>query len=161
MSIKLLLTGGTIDKDYNEANGELHFVSTHLPELLSLGRNRANIDIQELMLKDSLKMNDSDRETIFAACQNTEQDQIMITHGTDTMEHTAQLLGKQNIKKTIILVGAMIPYVFKHSDAIFNIGVAIGALQSKPHGVYIAMNGTIFDWDNVTKNRQLGIFETL
>ncbi len=161
MTIKLILTGGTIDKHYNESNGELDFTETHLPELLALGRNQADIKIEQVMLLDSLEMTDDDRQTILKACKNTSQNKLLITHGTDTIVETATVLGKANIDKTIVLVGAMIPYVFKHSDAVFNIGFALGAVQCLPHGVYVAMNGKIFDWDDVIKNREQGTFETL
>ncbi|GAA0406503.1 asparaginase domain-containing protein [Cocleimonas flava] len=162
MSIKLLLTGGTIDKTYNESNGELHFVETHIPEILELGRNRSDIDIQQLLLKDSLDMTASDRQSIADACTNAKQDQILITHGTDTIVDSGKsiaALGLEN--KTIVLIGAMIPYVFKHSDAVFNLGFALGALQALQPGVYITMNGKIFNWDNVIKNREIGEFQTL
>jgi len=161
MSIKLLLTGGTIDKHYNQSNGELHFTETHLKELLKLGRNSASIEIEQLMLKDSLDMTDADRRSILKACHNATQDKILITHGTDTMVETAHMLGKEQLNKTIVLVGAMIPYVFKDTDAVFNFGFALGAVQTSTHGVYVAMNGMIFDYDNVIKNRELGIFQAL
>ena len=160
MSIKLLLTGGTIDKHYNESNGELHFVSTHIPEILSLGRNRSDCELQELMLKDSLAMTDADRQQILAACQTASQNQIVITHGTDTMVETAHRLGNSSLDKTIVLVGAMVPYVFKHTDAVFNLGFALAAVQTLPTGVYVTMNGSVFDWDKVKKNKKLGVFET-
>jgi len=159
MSIKLLLTGGTIDKHYNESNGELDFTKTHMPELLKLGRNHADIEIEQALFKDSLGMTDSDRQVILEACRNSPQDKILITHGTDTIVETATVLGKESLDKTIVLVGAMIPFVFKHSDAVFNMGFALGAVQCLPQGVYVAMNGKIFNWDAVIKNREEGIFE--
>jgi L-asparaginase len=161
MSVKLLLTGGTIDKYYNQFNGELNFVDSHLPELLKLGRNHADIDIQQLMLKDSLDMFDADREVIKQACEKSVQENILITHGTDTMVETAGYLAKSNLEKTIVLVGAMIPYVFKDTDAVFNVGFALAAVQTLPQGVFITMNGKVFDWDKVTKNRKIGVFESL
>ncbi len=161
MTIKLILTGGTIDKHYNESNGELDFTETHLPEVLSLGRNQADIEIEQVMLLDSLEMTDDNRQTILKACKKSSQDKLLITHGTDTIVETATVLGKANIDKTIVLVGAMIPFVFKHSDAVFNMGFALGAVQCLSHGVYVAMNGKVFDWDAVIKNREQGIFETL
>ncbi|KAG1650283.1 putative phosphate permease [Nymphon striatum] len=130
MSIKLLLTGGTIDKTYNESNGELHFVDTHIPEILKLGRNRADIEIQQLLLKDSLDMTAEDRQSIADACVASAQDQILITHGTDTIVDSGKSLAALGLNKTIVLVGAMIPYVFKHSDAVFNMGVAVGCIAS-------------------------------
>ena len=161
MSIKLLLTGGTIDKTYNESNGELHFVETHIPEILQLGRNRSDIEIQQLLFKDSLDMTEADRQSIANACSDSKQDQILITHGTDTIVDTGKTLAAVGLNKTIVLVGAMIPYVFKHSDAVFNTGFALGALQTLKPGVYIAMNGKVFNWDNVVKNREIGEFQAL
>ena len=161
MSIKLLLTGGTIDKAYNESNGELHFVDTHIPELLQLGRNRSDIEIDQLLLKDSLEMTDTDRQLIADACTASKQDKILITHGTDTIVNTRKSLAALGLDKTIILVGAMIPYVFKHSDAVFNTGFALGALQALRPGVYIAMNGKVFNWDKVVKNREISEFQEL
>lgn len=160
MSIKILLTGGTIDKHYNESNGELDFTETHIPELLELGRNHSDIEIEQPLFLDSLEMTDKDRQIILQACRKTQQDKILITHGTDTMVETATVLANQPMDKTIVLVGAMIPFVFKHSDADFNMGFALGALQCLPFGVYVAMNGKVFDWDKVIKNRDLGVFET-
>ncbi len=161
MSIKIILTGGTIDKHYNESNGEMDFTESHIPELLELGRNRANIELEQAMLLDSLGMTDTDRQTILESCKSSVQDKILITHGTDTIVETATVLGEAKINKTIVLVGAMIPFVFKHSDANFNMGFALGAVQCLSHGVYVAMNGKVFAWDAVTKNREQGIFETL
>ena len=159
MSIKLLLTGGTIDKHYNESNGELDFTETHMPELLELGRNRAAIEIEQPIFLDSLEMTDEDRQVILEACRKSKQDKILITHGTDTIVETATVLGNEALDKIIVLVGAMIPFVFKHSDAVFNMGFALGAVQCLPQGVYIAMNGKVFNWDEVIKNREEGVFE--
>ena len=161
MSIKLILTGGTIDKHYNESNGALDFKETHIPDLLKLGRNRSDIEIEQMMLKDSQEMTDLDRQAILKVCNASQQNKIIITHGTDTIVETATVLGKEKTDKTIVLVGAMIPFVFKYSDAVFNMGFALGAVQCLPHGVYVAMNGKVFDWDSVVKNREQGIFEML
>jgi len=160
MTIKLLLTGGTIDKHYNESNGELDFAETHLPEILKLGRNQSEIVIEQLMLKDSLDMTDADRNVILEACQKSKQSKILITHGTDTMVETARVLGDEKLGKTIVLVGAMVPYVFKHSDALFNVGFALAAVQVLSEGVYVAMNGKIFNYDEVMKNKEKGQFES-
>ena len=160
MSIKILLTGGTIDKHYNESNGELDFEKTHIPEILALGRNRADVEIDHIVMLDSLEMTDIDRQSILGECVRSPQDQVLITHGTDTIVETATVLGKAELNKTIVLVGAMIPFVFKHSDAVFNMGFALGVVQCLPQGVYVAMNGNIFEWDKVIKNRDIGIFET-
>ncbi len=161
MQIKLLLTGGTIDKSYNEANGELYFTESHIEEMLTLGRNRSAINIQPVLFKDSLEMNHNDRQLVLNACQNTAEEKILITHGTDTMVETARVLAESGLNKTVVLLGAMVPFVFKHSDALFNLGFALAALQTLPKGVYIAMNGQIFEWDNVRKNRELGVFERI
>lgn len=159
--IKILLTGGTIDKHYNESNGELDFVNSHIPEILNKGRNRYEVNLQQLMLKDSLEMDDNDRQVILKACEDAEEERVLITHGTDTMVKTATLLGEQGIEKTIVLVGAMVPYVFKESDAVFNMGFALASVQTLPRGVYIVMNGTVFNWNEVKKNRELGVFERI
>ncbi len=157
--IKVLLTGGTIDKHYNESNGELDFVHSHIPEIFNTGRNRCDVEVQQLMLKDSLEMDDSDRQVILDACVSAEEERLLITHGTDTMVKTASVLGQQAIGKTIVLVGAMVPYVFRDTDAVFNMGYALACVQTLPQGVYIAMNGMIFNWDEAVKNKELGVFE--
>ncbi len=163
MTIKLFITGGTIDKHYNELNGELYFDHSYIPQILQQGRCHATISTEVLLAKDSLEMNDVDRQHILTACQKTKAMQIIITHGTDTMVDTATLL-KQTItdkitSKVIVLVGAMIPYAFKQSDALFNIGCAVTAVQCLTEGVYIIMNGQVFTADNVQKNRQEGRFQ--
>ena len=157
--IKILLTGGTIDKHYNESNGELDFVNSHIPEILNSGRNRCDVDLQQLMLKDSLEIDESDRQSIVDACIRSEEDKVLITHGTDTMVETAKVLAEQGVEKTIVLVGAMVPYVFKDTDSVFNMGFALASVQTLPYGVYITMNGMVFNWDQVIKNKELGIFE--
>ncbi len=156
--IKLMITGGTLDKHYNELKGELHFPATHIPAMLKQARCRAEIDTQQLMLKDSLEMLDTDRELIKQACVSTEQQQVIITHGTDTMVDTAKYLAPIARNKTIVLVGAMIPYAIKQSDALFNLGCAVTAVQLLPAGIYITMNGKVFDWDKVSKDKQAGEF---
>lgn len=159
MDIKLFVTGGTFDKEYNELNGQLFFKETHIYEILKLGRSRLPINIRTLMLIDSLDMNDSDRQIIADNCKNCEENKIVITHGTDTMTLTAEYLASQKINKTIILTGAMIPYKFGSSDGLFNLGGALAFAQTLPPGVYIAMNGRYFDWNNCRKNKASGIFE--
>lgn len=156
--IKIFVTGGTFDKEYNEINGELYFKKTHLQEMLELGRSQLKVEIETLMMKDSLEMSDEDRNLIVSKCFESNQNRILITHGTDTMVETAKLLAKKNILKTIVLTGAMIPYKFGSSDGLFNLGSALSFLQSMPHGIYIAMNGNIFNWNNVKKNKELGLF---
>ena len=159
MSIKLFITGGTIDKEYNSLNGELVFVGTCLPEMLKQARSKIDIKYEIIMLKDSLDMNNDDRKTVLEKCKKAKENKIIITHGTDTMVETAKVLGKNISNKTIVLTGSMIPFSFGQSDALFNLGVAIGGAQSLPVGVFIAMNGKIFSWDNVRKNKTVGIFE--
>ena len=159
--IKLVVTGGTLDKHYNELNGELNFPETHVPVMLKQARCTADIEIQELMLKDSLEMTDADRELVKQACISFENQQIIITHGTDTMVDTAKYLAKGVQDKTIVMTGAMVPYSIKNSDSLFNLGCAVAAVQLLPAGIYISMNGKVFDWDKVSKNKQLGEFKPL
>jgi L-asparaginase len=161
MAIRIFITGGTFDKEYNELNGQLYFKDTHLSDLLEMGRNKAPVEIRTLMMVDSLEMTDEDRELIVHQCNNCDESQIVITHGTDSMAETAQVLGKVNKDKTIILTGAMIPIKFGSSDGLFNLGSALAFAQSLPAGVYVAMNGRYFNWDNVKKNKQTGVFEEI
>lgn len=159
MAIRIFITGGTFDKEYNELNGELYFKDTHMSELLEKGRNKVPVEIRTLMMVDSLEMSEQDRELIAHQCNQCEEKQIVITHGTDTMSETAKVLAEKVKEKTIVLTGAMIPIKFGSSDGLFNLGSAIAFAQSLPHGVYIAMNGRYFYWDNVRKNKQTGVFE--
>lgn len=161
MAIRIFITGGTFDKEYNELNGELYFKDTHLSDLLDMGRSRLPVEIRTLMMVDSLEMTDEDRELIAYQCEQCDEQQIVITHGTDTMSDTAQLLAKKVKKKTIVLTGAMIPIKFGSSDGLFNLGSALAFAQTLPAGVYVAMNGRYFNWDNVRKNKQTGVFEEL
>jgi L-asparaginase len=161
MAIRIFITGGTFDKEYNELNGELYFKDTHMTELLNLGRSRLDVHIKTLMMIDSLEMTLEHRNLIADECQQCEEDRIVITHGTDTMAETARVLAKRNMGKTIVLTGAMIPIKFGSSDGLFNLGSALAFVQSLHPGVYVAMNGRYFNWDNVRKNRQTGIFEEL
>lgn len=161
MPIKILVTGGTFDKEYDEINGKLFFKDTHLHEILELGRCKVPVNIRTLMMIDSLEMTDTDRELILTNCRQSEEDKIIITHGTDTMEVTAQMLGEAKLKKTIVITGALIPYKFGSSDGLFNMGSAMAFVQSLPHGVYVAMQGKYFMWNNVKKNRASGVFEEL
>ena len=159
MSIRIFITGGTFDKEYNELNGELFFKDTHLPEMLRLGRCRVPVDIRTLMMIDSLQMTDADRELITRHCKQAASDKIVITHGTDTMVETAKKLAGLIPDKTIVITGAMIPYKFGSSDGLFNLGSALAFVQTLPPGVYVAMNGRWFNWDNVWKNKKTGEFE--
>ena len=161
MQIKILVTGGTIDKVYNELTGELTFGTSNLDEMLERSRSTVGINTEVLFLKDSLDMNDEDRGLILSKCLECSEDRVMITHGTDTMVETAQFLGNKIKDKTIVLFGSMVPYSINNSDALFNLGAALSAVQNKTNGVYIAMNGQVFDFDKVEKNKALGIFENI
>jgi len=159
MAIMLFITGGTFDKEYNELSGKLYFKDSHLQEMLKLGRCKVDVEVRTLMMIDSLEMTDADRGIILENCMMCDDERIIITHGTDTMEQTARVLGARISDKTIVLTGAMIPYKFGSSDGLFNLGSALAFVQTLPHGVYIAMNGRCFNWDNVRKNRKTGEFE--
>ncbi len=159
MSIRIFVTGGTFDKEYNELNGQLFFKDTHIQEILKLGRSRVDTTIRTLMLVDSLEMTDTDRNIIVESCKGAEENKIVITHGTDTLTTTAKILAENIKDKTIVITGAMIPYKFGSSDGLFNLGSALAFAQTLPNGVYIAMNGKCFPWDNCKKNRQTGFFE--
>jgi len=159
--IRIFVTGGTFDKTYDEICGQLSFGDTHLPEMLRLGRSRADVAIRTLMMIDSLQMTDTDRELIVRNCQQCDESCIVITHGTDTMVETAAALARGATGKTIVLTGAMIPYAFGSSDGLFNLGSALSLVQVLPVGVYIAMNGRHFKSDKVRKNSETGVFEPL
>ena len=159
MAIRIFITGGTFDKEYNELNGQLYFKDTHMSDLLAMGRSKAIVEIRTLMMVDSLEMTDDDRDLIAHQCNQCEENKIVITHGTDTMSETAKVLAKKVNNKTIILTGAMIPIKFGSSDGLFNLGSALAFAQTLPSGVYVAMNGRYFNWDNVRKNKQTGVFE--
>lgn len=161
MSIRIFITGGTFDKEYNELTGQLYFKDSHLPEMLKLGRNLVPVETRTLMMVDSLEMTDDDRELITEHCQKSPEDKIIITHGTDTMVTTAQVLSQKMIQKTIVLTGAMVPYKFGSSDGLFNLGSALAFVQTLPVGVYVVMNGRFFDAKNVRKNKETGVFEEL
>ena len=161
MAIRIFVTGGTFDKEYNEINGQLFFKDSHLSDLLELGRNRIPVEVRTLMMIDSLEMTEDDRELIAHQCSHCEEDRIVITHGTDTMVTTAKKLATQIQNKTIVLTGAMIPIKFGSSDGLFNLGSALAFAQTLPHGVYIAMNGRYFHWNNVRKNKETGTFEEI
>ena len=125
MAIKIFVTGGTFDKEYNEISGEMYFNNTHVREILDLGRAQVVVKIKELILLDSLGMTNQHRITNLENCTQTKDEKIIITHGTDTMVKTAKYLAKMNLKKTIVLTGAMIPYKFGSSDGLFNLGCAL------------------------------------
>ena len=162
--IRIFVTGGTFDKEYNELRGALAFRNTHLPEMLRLGRSRVEVAIQTLMMIDSLDMTDADRALIVDQCRQTSESRILITHGTDTMVDTARALVAAFpgfSRKTIVLTGAMVPYAFGSSDGLFNLGSALSFVQVLPPGVCVAMNGRCFRGDQVRKNTETGVFESL
>lgn len=162
--IRILVTGGTFDKEYNELTGTLSFVDTHVPEMLRLGRCRVEVAVRTLMMIDSLDMSAADRAIIVEQCRQSPEARIVITHGTDTMVETAQALARafpSGGPKTIVITGAMVPYAFGSSDGLFNLGSALSFVQTLPGGVYVAMNGRCFTWDRVRKNRDTGTFDDL
>ncbi len=162
MPIRILITGGTFDKEYNERTGQLYFKDTHLPEMLRLGRSRVEVNIRTVMMIDSLDMTDADRALIVQNCAQAPEERIVITHGTDTITETAAAIAAAAIcDKTIVLTGAMIPYAFGSSDGLFNLGSALSFVQVLEPGVYIAMNGKCFIWDRCRKNRERGEFEEI
>lgn len=161
MAIRILVTGGTFDKEYNERTGQLYFKDTHLPEMLRLGRSRVEVTIRTVMMIDSLEMTDTDRALIVQNCLQSSEDRIVITHGTDTMTDTAAEIARAVSGKTVVLTGAMIPLAFGSSDGLFNLGSALSFVQALPPGVYIAMNGKCFPWNRVRKNRERGEFEEI
>ena len=158
-AIKIFATGGTFDKEYNEITGTLFFQDTHLSDMLERGRCLVPVSVETLMMVDSLDMTDADRALILHRSLDTPEQRIIVTHGTDSMEQTAAVLGRNTTGKTIVLTGAMVPYTFGSSDGMFNLGAALALVQTLPPGVYVAMNGRCFDWRSVRKNRQLGVFE--
>ena len=159
--IRIFVTGGTFDKTYDEIKGRLSFAETHLPEMLRLGRSRVDVAVRTLMMIDSLEMTDTDRELIVRTCQQCDESCIVITHGTDTMVETAAALARGVPGKTVVLTGAMIPYAFGSSDGLFNLGSALSLVQVLQPGIYIAMNGRHFQWNEVRKNRETGVFEAI
>ncbi|HPW17564.1 MAG TPA: asparaginase domain-containing protein [Candidatus Aminicenantes bacterium] len=157
--IRILVTGGTFDKEYDELTGNLFFKDTHVPEMLRLGRSGLEVEVRTLMMVDSLDMSDADRAAVLEHCRECPCGRILITHGTDRMEVTARLLGPEIRDKTVVLTGAMVPYKFGSSDGLFNLGAALAFVQVMPPGVYVAMNGRALPWDRVRKNRTTGMFE--
>ena len=157
--IRIFVTGGTFDKQYDEINGRLAFKDSQLPEMLRLGRCKVDVVIRTIMLVDSLDMTDADRELIAQNCLQSPESRIVITHGTDTMVETARVIASRVEGKTVVLTGAMVPYAFGSSDGLFNLGSALSFAQVLPPGVYVAMNGRYFPWDRVSKNRKTGVFE--
>lgn len=163
MKIRILITGGTFDKEYDELTGALFFRNTHLPEMLRLGRSKLDVEVETVCMMDSLEMGPAERERILRACLASPESRLLVTHGTDTMVETAAVLaaGLASSGKTVVLTGAMVPFAFGSSDGLFNLGSALSFAQVLPAGVYVAMNGRYFPWDNVRKNRSQGIFEEI
>jgi L-asparaginase len=160
-SIRILVTGGTFDKVYDELTGRLFFRDTHLPEMLRLGRSRLPVAVETVMMIDSLELDDRGRAQIVGRARACAERAIVITHGTDTMVQTARALAEAGLdEKTIVLTGAMVPYAFGSSDGLFNLGSALSFVQVLPPGVYVAMNGQHFPWNAVRKNTATGSFET-
>lgn len=160
MKIRILVTGGTFDKEYNELTGALFFQHTYVEQMLERGRCRLDVAVSVLMMKDSLDLTDADRARVVHECNHCDEDRIVITHGTDTMVDTAKAIAAGVTGKTVVLTGAMVPYAFGSSDGLFNLGSALSFVQALPPGVYVAMNGRVFLWNNVRKNREIGIFES-
>ena len=158
MTIRIIITGGTFDKHYDEIRGSLTFKDTHLPEILKIARCTVPIEVELNQLIDSLDMHAANRQQVLESCRSAPEEHIVITHGTDTMVETAGVLGAAGLDKTVVLTGAMVPYVFNNSDAVFNLGCAVTAVQILPRGVFIAMNGQVFPWDDVRKNKEQGVF---
>ena len=159
MSMRIIATGGTFDKHYDPIRGSLIFADSVLPAALTRARITVPIEFESLMALDSLDMQDHHRQQIRAACEQSPQEHIVIIHGTDTMRETAEVLGRAGLARSIVLTGAMVPYDIAESDALFNLGFAIAAASLSPHGVYVAMNGGLLPWNDVTKNRAAGVFE--
>jgi len=160
MTLRIIATGGTFDKHYDEIAGKLDFAASHLPDVIQRARITLPVAFEQLPLLDSLDMQDADRQRVLASCSAASEPAIVIIHGTDTMRETAEVLGNARLGKTIILTGAMIPYEIANSDALFNFGFACGVAQTLPAGVYVAMNARVFPWNNVEKNRSAGVFQT-
>ena len=162
MKIRILVTGGTFDKEYDELTGRLFFRDTHLPEMLRLGRSRLDLALETVTMIDSLDLDDAGRAAIVARARDSVETALVVTHGTDTMVRTARALAEASLaNKSIVLTGAMVPYAFGSSDGLFNLGSALSFVQVLPPGVYIAMNGRHFRWDAVRKNTSTGFFETV
>lgn len=161
MSYCVIAAGGTFDKHYDEIAGKLGFGASVLPTVIAQSRIAQPVRLELLPLLDSLDMQDADRLRILDACRRAPEQRIVVIHGTDTMPETARVLGSAGLAKTVVITGAMIPYEVANSDALFNFGMAVGVAQALPAGVYVAMSGQVFDWDNVEKDRSAGVFRSL
>jgi L-asparaginase len=162
MRIRILVTGGTFDKEYDELSGRLFFRDTHVPEMLRRGRSRLDLVVDTVLMVDSLEMDEAQRAAIVQRCRECDEHAIVITHGTDTMVDTARAIADAALRdRTVVLTGAMVPYAFGSSDGLFNLGSALSFVQVLPPGVYIAMNGRAFAWDECRKDRDRGVFERI
>jgi L-asparaginase len=162
MQIRILVTGGTFDKEYDELTGRLYFRDTHVPEMLTRGRCRLEVAIETVVMIDSLEIDERGRATIVARAHDCAERAIVVTHGTDTMVQTAAALASAGLtSKSVVLTGAMVPYAFGSSDGLFNLGSALSFVQVLPPGVYVAMNGQHFPWNAVRKNTATGVFEAV
>lgn len=156
-AILVLTTGGTIDKQYFDALSQYSITDTIIARLLEVARVTQPFEIEEVMRKDSLEIGETDRAMLVERVARAPQSRIVITHGTDTMTETARAL-RDVADKTIVLVGALTPARFAESDAAFNLGMAFATVQAAVPGVYITMNGTVFDGLRVVKDRELSRF---
>jgi len=161
MGVRIFVTGGTFDKEYDEIRGTLYLRETHLPEMLELGRCHLEVEVETLMMIDSLEMTDQDRTVVADAVRGCAEAHVVVTHGTDTMVDTGRVLAECVEGKTVVLTGAMVPWAFGSSDGLFNLGSALSFAQVLSPGVYVAMNGRVFPWDGVRKDREAGRFEAL
>ena len=162
MPVQILTAGGTIDKLYFDAASEYEVGEPQIGEILQQAGVTVDYDVEVVLRKDSLEMTDADRRALVKHTTGVTARQVLITHGTDTMVLTAQALEKAlepDAEKTVVLVGSLSPARFKSSDAEFNIGFAMAAVQTLPPGIYIAMNGQVFAPDDVQKNREANRFE--
>lgn len=158
-AMRIIVTGGTFDKHYDAIKGELTFKESNLPAILAQARVTVPVAIEINQLIDSLQMTDVHRQSVLQACRNATETALVVVHGTDTMVETAQVVGRVALAKTVVFTGAMVPYAVQGSDALFNLGFALAMAQAQPHGAYIAMNGRVFPWNDVRKDRTGGVFE--
>ena len=156
---RIIVTGGTFDKHYDAIKGELTFKDSHLPAILEQARVKVPVSIEVNQLIDSLHMTDDHRRRVLDACRAASERSIVVVHGTDTMVETASVIGRAGVDKTIVFTGAMIPYSVQGSDALFNLGFALAMSQALSAGAYVAMNGKVFPWNGVRKDKASGIFE--
>jgi len=159
LGLCIITTGGTFDKQYDEIRGELTFRRSHLPRILKAARCAMPVTVERSMAIDSLLMEESHRKKIANACTKRPENRIIVTHGTDTMVQTAHVVAERKLDKVIVFTGAMVPFALEYSDAVFNLGCAVTAVQLLAPGVYICMNGKVFPFDQVKKNREIGVFE--